>query len=292
MAETAKEMWDELREAILSGVIPDHKGNLLPDDVSQPDRTILLELAREAAISGGMELAELHERHDFAEWVGDRRPDPSRDQWLWVYHNIGVRHPNLEVDKVVGMMAGRDALLPFLRSAPDLRFVECYEKFFVEETDDEAELPYPQLEDAIKSDTPAKIDILRLICRKVTNDQLLARAANLKKPAVACSLLAKMPVEQRIPMLIKILRHWKEPEKLMTKAVEVFGSDLASWRDDCGNGFFWYLYARDQPVSKTMIDTLTDEIIATTELPNRYGITAYDLWKYYRAGLQLPGTGI
>ena len=125
MADTMKELWDELREEILSGVIPNRKGKLLPKTSAQTEQMILLELAREAAISGGMELAELQERHDFAEWVGDRRPDPSRDQWLWVYHNIGVRHPKLDVDKVVGIMAGRDALLPFLRSAPDLRFVEC-----------------------------------------------------------------------------------------------------------------------------------------------------------------------
>ena len=289
MADTMKELWDELREEILSGVIPNRKGNLLPKTSSQTEQIILLELAREAAISDGMALAELQERHDFAEWVGDRRPDPSRDQWLWVYHNIGVRHPKLDVDKVVGIMAGRDALLPFLRSAPDLRFVECYEKFVCEKTDDDAaELPYPQLEEAIKSDIPAKLDIFRIMCRNVADEELLTRAVYLKKPAVVCALLKKMSPEQAIPMLIKKLRHWKDPEKLIIKAVESFGADLAAWRDDFGNGFFWYLYARDQPVSKARIDALPDEVIATWEQPNRYGITAYDLWKYYRAGLQLP----
>ena len=53
-------------------------------------------------------------------------------------------------------MAGRDALMPFLRSAPDLRLVECYEKFFEGDVEDEPinELPYPQLEEAVKNDLP------------------------------------------------------------------------------------------------------------------------------------------
>ena len=281
-----------MRTGILSGVLPDHKGKLLPEEVTQTDRIVLLELARETAIDNGITLMWLQQRKDFAEWVGDRRPDPTRDQWLWLYRNIGVRHPKLSVDKVVGMMAGRDALLPFLRSAPDLRFVEYYEKFFCKERyDDDTELPYPQLEDAIKNDIPAKLSIYRIMCRGADDEELLSRAVYLKKPAVVCWLRKKMPPEHRIPMLIKLLRHWEDPEKLIIKAVESFGSDLASWRDDSGNGFFWYLYARDQPVSKEMIDALSDEVIATWEQPNRYGIAPTDLWKYYRAGVRLPWDG-
>ena len=30
MAETSKETWEDLRDAVLSGVLPDHEGNLLP----------------------------------------------------------------------------------------------------------------------------------------------------------------------------------------------------------------------------------------------------------------------
>ena len=127
MDETPKDAWDRLREAIRGGVLPDHNGDLLPKNVEQTDRIILLELARETAIADGMGLDPLRPYHDFAKWSGDRRPDPTPGQWQWLYRNIGVRHPFLSVDKVVGMMAGRDALLPFLRSAPDvsLDFRSC-----------------------------------------------------------------------------------------------------------------------------------------------------------------------
>ena len=279
-----KKTWKTLRDAVLSGILPDHDGCLLPGDTPLPDKIILLELARETAIASGLDLANLENRKDFAEWVGERRPDPTRDEWLWLYSKIGVRHPILSVDEVVGIMAGRDALLPFLRSAPDLRLVECYEKFFEEDGEDEPidELPYPQLEEAVKNDVPAKLGIYRLLCRNITDNQILARSISLEKPAVTCSLLKKLPPMPRIQKLIMILRRWDKPEELLVKAVESFGPDIASWHDDYGNGFFWYLYARNQPVSKAMIDTLPDEVIASWEQPNRFGIAASDLWPYYR----------
>lgn len=288
MDKTHKETWDKLREAILSGVLPDHNGNLLPEDTPLADKIILLELARETALVNGTDLHGLETRRDFAEWIADRRPDPTRDQWMWLYCNIGVRHPVLTVDKVVSILAGRDALLPFLRSAPDLRFVATYEKFFEEETAaDPVELPYANLEEAIQNDVPAKLAIFRVMCRDVTNEQLLARAWALKKPAVTCSLLKKWPPEQKTPQLIKALRDWPKPEELLAQAVESFGPEIASWHDDYGNGFFWYLYTCNRPVSKAMIDALSDEIIATWETQNHYGLAPSDLWKRYRAGLSL-----
>ena len=51
MADTMKELWDELREEILSGVIPNRKGNLLPKTSSQTEQIILLELAREKGLT-------------------------------------------------------------------------------------------------------------------------------------------------------------------------------------------------------------------------------------------------
>ena len=290
MAETSKETWEDLRDAVLSGILPDHDGCLLPEDTPLADKIILLELARETAIASGLDLSTQETRKDFAEWVADRRPDPTWHEWLWLYRNIGARHPLLTVDEAVGIMAGRDALLPFLRSVPDLRLVECYEKFFEGDAEDEPinELPYPQLEEAIKNDLPAKLEIYRIMCRTVTDEQILARAVSLEKPAVTSSLLNKLPPDQKILQLIKALRHWTKPEELLVKAVESFGPEIASWHDDCGNGFFWYLYARDQPVSKAMVDALSDEIIASWEQPNRFGISASDLWLYYREGLHLP----
>ena len=284
-----KKTWETLRNAVLSGILPDHDGSLLPGDIPLADKIILLELARETAIASGLDLANLENRKDFAEWVGKRRPDPTRDEWLWLYSKIGVRHPILSVDEVVGIMAGRDAQLPFLRSAPDLRLVECYEKFFEEDGEDEpVELSYPNLEEAIAEDSPAKLRIYQLLCRNITDSRLLNRAVSLKKPAVIGSLLKNWPSEQRIQKLVKILRHWDKPEELLVKAVESFGPEIASWHDDCGNGFFWYLYARDQPVSEAMVDALSDEIVASWEQPNRFGIKASDLWPYYREGLHLP----
>lgn len=137
MADTIKDAWDSLREVVLGGLLPGHRGNLLPNTIAQTDRIILMELARETALANGMDLHGLEVCKDFAQWVGARRPDPTRDQWLWLYLNIGARHSILSVDQVVGIMAGRDALLPFLRSAPDLRFVECYEKFFDERVNED-----------------------------------------------------------------------------------------------------------------------------------------------------------
>ena len=288
--EDDKKTWEDLKDAVLSGIIPDHDGNLLPEDTPLADKIILLELARKIAIASGLDLSALETRKDFAEWVADRRSDPTWDQWLWLYRNIGARHPFLTVDEAVGIMARRDALLAFLRSAPDLRLVECYEKFFEGDAEDEPinELPYPQLEDALKNDVPAKLEIYRIMCRTVTDEQLLARAVSLEKPAVTSRLLKKLPPDQKIPQLIKILRHWEKPEELIGKAVAAFGDDLVSWHDDYGNGFFWYLYARDQPVSEAIVDVLPDEIVASMEQPNRFGVSASDLWLYYREGLHLP----
>ena len=285
-----KKTWETLRDAVLSGIIPDHDGNLLPEDMPFAEKIILLELARETAIANGLNLSALETRKDFAEWVADRRPDPTPDQWMWLYLNIGARHPILTVEKVVGILAGRDALLPFLRSAPDLRLVECYEQLFEGDAEDEPidELPYPQLEDAVKNDIPAKLGIYRIMCRGIADEQILARAVSLEKPAVTSSLLKKLPPDQKIPRLIKILRHWTNPEELLVKAVEAFAPEIASWHDDYGNGFFWYLYARDQPVSESMLEVLSDEITASLDQPNRFGIAASDLWLYYREGLHLP----
>ena len=297
MTENAKNTWDELQAAVLSGVLPNHGGDLLPDDLSDADRIILLEMARDTSVTHGIPLTALAGRQDFAEWVGERRPDTTVDQWLWLYRKIGVRRPNLSVDEIVGIMAGRDALLPFLRTAPDLRLVECYEKFLEDDVEDEAveegeedpnELPYPLLEDAVRNDDPAKLTIFLAICRAVSVEQILPRAVSLEKPAVTCKLLESLPSEQHVPGLVRALRRWGRPEELLRRAVESFEDELAAWHDDYGNGFFWYLYARNQPVSEAMIDALPEKVITTWEHPNRYGIAPADLWRYYRTALQLP----
>ena len=86
--EVDKKTWEDLRDAVLSGIIPDHDGNLLPEDTPLADKIILLELARKIAIASGLDLSALETRKDFAEWVADRRSDPTWDQWLYLTASI------------------------------------------------------------------------------------------------------------------------------------------------------------------------------------------------------------
>ena len=162
----------------------------------------------------------------------------------------------------------------------------CYEKFFEKqaEDDDSSPLPYPNLEEAVNNDAPVKVNIYRLMCRNVTDEQIINRAVFLQKTAIVCSLLKNLTLDQRLTSLIKLLRYWQKPEDLLQTAVKEFGKDLASWTDEYGNKFFWYLYSLPVPVSQEMIDILPDEIFTSFEQPNCYGISPADQWQYYRKG--------
>lgn len=281
------EIVPKLKTFVQSGLFAQKDGLILPETFSIADKIILLELTLKIALENAVDCSALQGYSDFAEWVYPRRPDPTRDQWIWLLQNIGVRHQKLSVDEVCGIMVGRDALLPFMTFAPDLRLQECYEKFFKvpAEDDGSSSLPYPNLEEAIINDAPAKVNIYRLMCRNVTDEQILNRAVCLQKPAVVISLLKKLPSDMKVRKLIKFLRGWTTPEILLNNAIQEFSNDLNSWNDEYGNSFFWYLYSLPNLVSKNMVDLLPEELLCAFDLPNCYGISPEDVWKYYRAEL-------
>ena len=279
------EAWQELQSAIASGVFSNPDGFLLSESMSVAKQIVLAEMTRQSAVSNGIDLNILRQYRDFAEFAGARRPDPSREQWLWLYKNIGVRHPKLSVEEVCGIMAGRDALLPFLRTAPDLRFHRLLEE--IEEPKYAAgseSFPYPHLEEALQGDNFAKLKILKFICRGITNEALFNRAVFLQKPKIVHGLLQSMPPDRQTPMLIRAMRYWDNPVELLRLCIENFGDNIASWHDDYGNTFFWYLYISDVPVEPELMAVLPPGILSSFHSPNRYGITPVDIWDWYRQG--------
>lgn len=281
------EIVQKLQTFVQSGLFAQQGDLILPETFSIADKVILLELTRKIALKNAVDCSALQGYSDFAELVYQRRQDPSREQWLWLFQNIGARHQILSVDEVCGIMAGRDALLPFLSFAPDIRLQKHYEKFFVDATedDDPSPLPYPNLEEAINNDAPGKVKIYSLMCRNVTDKQILNRAVFLQKPHVVSSLLRNMPESQQVPMLIKIIRDWEHPEELLRICMESFGEKIAKWRDEYGNVFFWYLYGRNFPVTQELINALSAEVIETFETQNAYGISPCGIWLWYRQGI-------
>lgn len=284
------EIVPRLRTLVQSGLFAQKDGLILPETFSTADKVILLELTRKIAIENAVDCSALQGYSDFAEWVYPRRPDPTRDQWLWLLQNISQKHGTLSVDEACGIMAGRDALLPFMTFAPNPHLQMCYEKFFEKQAEDDgsSSLPYPNLEEAIINDAPAKVNIYRLMCRNITDEQILNRAICLQKQAVVISLLKKLPSDMKVHKLIKVLCGWTTPEILLNQAIQEFSNDLNSWEDKYGNSFFWYLYSLPNLVSKNMVDLLPEELLCVFDQPNCYGISPEDLWLYYRKGMQSP----
>ena len=279
--------WQVLQNAVASGVFSNPDGLLLPKEMSWAEKIVLSEMGYQEAVNNGTDWNLLRQYKDFAELAGERRANPTRDQWFWLYKNIGIRHQNLSVDEVCGIMSGRDALLPFLRTAPDLRFHKLLDVFNESGKMSGTEpIAYPQMENALQNDSLAKLKVLKIICRGITNEMILARSVYLQKPHIVSSLLTNMPQENQVPMLIGAMRYWEHPAELLRLCVEHFGDKIAAWHDEYGNAFFWYLYISNHPVTPEIIDALSPEIIETFEPVNCYGIAPSDIWYWYRQGMK------
>ena len=146
---------------------------------------------------------------------------------------------------------------------------------------EESPIPYQGLEAAIQEDAPAKVAITKSMCRNVTDEKILARAAALKKGAVVASMLGSLPIDRIIEILIDAHANWENPAPLFEHLLPHHEDEIAAWHDPWGNGFFWYLYRRPF-LSRSIIEGLPPKVLATFETKNRYEISPEDLWTYFR----------
>jgi len=85
-----------------------HDKRLLPDELDVVERIVWLERLRQFALKCGSDLAILSDYRDFREYALERRPDPTWDQWIWLYQQIGERHRKFSLQDAVRIMACRD----------------------------------------------------------------------------------------------------------------------------------------------------------------------------------------
>ncbi len=256
---------------------------LLPDEIDINEKIVRLEMLRQYALEHGGNLSILAPYKDFRECTLERRPDPTWDQWVWLYQQIGERHRDSSKHDVIQIMACRDALLPFLASVPDKvlwdKFKPMLSSGQIEEEPD-TPFPYPDLEEAFQEDAPEKVEILQMMCRDVSNEAIMNRAVALKKTAIVEFKLKNAPIEQKIQILTAAHASWEDPAPLFRRFLPMFKDEIAAWRDPWGNGFFWYLYRR--PVlSQAIIKRLPKKVLDTFGTKNRYGISPADVWLDY-----------
>ena len=260
-----------------------HDNLLLPPyELEEEEKIVWLEKLRHVALGRAKDLSLLEPYKDFQEYALERRPDPTRGEWLWLYSQIGERHDNLSIQEIVEIMMNRDAFLPFFDSVPDRNLWEWFhERPNLDETADESTIPYQGLEAAIQEDAPAKVAITKMMCRHVTDEEILNRAMALGKGAVVASMLGTPSIDRLVEILIEAHASWENPVSLFDCLLPQHEDEIAAWRDPWGNGFFWYLYRR--PVlSMDIIRGLPPKVLATFETKNRYGISPKDLWNDYR----------
>ena len=251
-------------------------------ELKEEEKIVWLEKLRHVALGHAKDLSLLEPYKDFQKYALERRPDPTRGEWLWLYSQIGERHDNLSIQEIVEIMMCRDAFLPFFDSIPDRNLWEWFhERPKLDETADESTIPYQGLEAAIQEDAPGKVAITKLMCRNVTDEEILNRAIALGKSAVVASLFPNVPMGQLLELLFKAHASWENPAPLLNRVLNLREDHIAAWRDPWGNGFFWHLYRR--PVlSMDIIRGLPPKVLATFETKNRYGISPKDLWNDYR----------
>lgn len=244
---------------------------------------IWLEMFRQYAIKHDEKWTILNAYTDFQKYAEKARPDPTRSEWLWLYTQI-AEHASDDLFRVlVQTMACRNALLPFLESIPDKELLNAYHRIKSPwlSTHPIPAIPYQGLDDAIQEDAPSKVAITKMMCRHVTDEEILNRAMALGKGAVVASMLGTPSIDRIIEILIEAHASWEKPAPLFEKLLPPHEDEIAAWRDPWGNSFFWYLYRR--PVlSQTIIEGLPPKILATFETKNIYGISPEDLWSYYR----------
>ena len=251
---------------------------------------IWLERFRQCALEHCGNLSILKPYVDFQKYAENARPDPTRDEWIWLYSQVAEHASDDLFRDLVQIMACRNALLPFLESIPDKEFSNEYHRIISPWRKNESvpEIPYQGLEAAIQEDAPSKVAITKMLCRHVTDEEILNRAIALEKSAVVASMLGPLSFDRIIEILIEAHTSWENPAPLFERLLPQHEDEIAAWRDPWGNGFFWYLYRR--PVlSRTIIEGLPPKILATFGTKNRYGISPEDLWTYFRPSSLLPG---
>ena len=255
---------------------------LLPEELDESEKIVWLERLRQFALEHDGDLAILKPYKDFQDYALPRRPDPKRDQWIWLYQQIGERHRKMSLQDTIRIMACRDALLPFLESIPDSFLWSKYTSMLSPEQYEESDtpFPYPNLEAAFQADAPGQVELLQMMCRDVSNEVILNRAVAEGKMAIVEFKLKTASLEQIIKILTAAHTSLEDPVPLFRRFLPLFKDEIAAWCDPWGNGFFWYLYRR--PIlSQSLIEHLPKPILATFGTKNRYGVSPADVWKDY-----------
>ena len=257
-------MPDAWEGIVAAGNLRPKDNRLLPEECDESEKIIWLERLRLFAVEHGGDLSILEPYKDFQGNALSRRPDPTWDQWIWLYQQIGARRGNRSMRDVIPIMACRDALLPFLETIPDKNLWDEYTSMLTLEQYEGPDnpFPYPNLEAAFQADAPEQMELLQMLCRDVSNEVILNRAVAEEKTAIVEFKLKTVPLEQKIQILTAAHASWEDPAPLFRRFLPMFKDEIAAWRDAWGNGFFWYLYRR--PVlSQTLIERLPKKVLET-----------------------------
>ena len=141
---------DAWEHVVSVGDLRPRDNRLLPEGCDESAEIIWLERLRQFAVEHGGDLTILESYKDYQVYALPRRPDPTWDQWIWLYQQIGARHRKMSLHDAVQIMACRDALLPFLKTIPDFVLWDEYTLLLSLEQYEgpDPPFPYPNLEAA------------------------------------------------------------------------------------------------------------------------------------------------